>query len=356
MGVRHGAGSLLSVLLLTIVALAACGSNQQPTVSPAPAVLEGDIRTHDPGLIRQDNTYYVFSTGDEHGLNQGSIQIRASSDLARWELIGTVFETTPGWISEELGSTPPNLWAPDISYFNGKYHLYYAGSRFGSNNSVIGLATNVTLDPASPDYQWLDQGLAIRSRSSNGMRSIRPWPSMPTAGSGWHSARSGAGSKCTASSRAPASLRRKMRGCTRSHRVVAARSKLLLVSTGTATIICLSRSICVAGASIAAIRLWSDALPASPAHTATAVESRWIRAAVILFLLGTIAIAALAASLSILMGTSIDWCITRMIRRKTACHSSRFAIWPGPAMAGRCFVSRNMLESAPWCALCAQMS
>lgn len=185
MGVRHGAGPLLSVLLLTIVALAACGSNQQPSAVSAPAVLEGDIRTHDPGLIRQDNTYYVFSTGDEHGLNQGSIQIRTSSDLARWELIGTVFEATPGWISEELGSTPPNLWAPDISYFNGKYHLYYAGSRFGSNTSVIGLATNVTLDPASPDYQWLDQGLVIRSRSSNNWNAIDPAVASDAEGGLW---------------------------------------------------------------------------------------------------------------------------------------------------------------------------
>ncbi len=156
--------SLLAILLLT-----SCARSQ-----PAPTELTGDVRTHDPSMIRQGSTYYVFSTGDEHGLNQGNIQIRKSGDLAHWELVGTVFETTPGWIVDELGGIPPNLWAPDISYHNRKYHLYYSGSRFGSNNSVIGLATNVTLDPTSPDYAWVDEGMVIRSRSSNNWNAIDP--------------------------------------------------------------------------------------------------------------------------------------------------------------------------------------
>lgn len=184
MDTRHSSKLLLSILLL-MMALASCGSDQRATVAPAPAVLAGDIRTHDPGMIRQDSTYYVFSTGDERGLNQGNIQIRKSTDLASWELLGTVFKAIPDWISDELGSTPPNLWAPDISFFNGKYHLYYAGSRFGSNNSVIGLATNVTLDPASPGYQWVDEGLVIRSRSSNSWNAIDPALAFDADGVPW---------------------------------------------------------------------------------------------------------------------------------------------------------------------------
>ena len=35
------------------------------------------------------------------------------------------------------------LWAPDVSYFHGLYHIYYAGSTFGSNTSVIGLASEL---------------------------------------------------------------------------------------------------------------------------------------------------------------------------------------------------------------------
>ena len=56
-----------------------------------------------------------------------------------------------------------NAWAPDIAYFNGKYHLYYSVSSFGSRNSAIGLATTRTLDPSSPDYRWTDEGMVLRS-------------------------------------------------------------------------------------------------------------------------------------------------------------------------------------------------
>ena len=154
-------------------------------VPPAPRVLTGDIRTHDPGMIRQNETYYVFSTGDERGLNEGNILIRKSTDLAYWELVGTVFQTIPAWIGTEIGGTPPNLWAPDISHFNGKYYLYYSGSRFGSNNSVIGLATNVTLDPKSPDYAWVDEGLVIRSTRSDNWNAIDPSLSFDADGAPW---------------------------------------------------------------------------------------------------------------------------------------------------------------------------
>ncbi len=182
------------MILLVILLLASCARDEAApgtlsgdvgTAEPAPTRLSGDVRTHDPGMIRQEDTYYVFSTGDEHGLNQGNIQIRKSTDLAYWQLVGTVFETTPAWISEALGTIPPNLWAPDISYFNGKYHLYYAGSRFGSNNSVIGLATNATLDPASPDYKWVEEGMVIRSRPSNNWNAIDPSLSFDAEGGPW---------------------------------------------------------------------------------------------------------------------------------------------------------------------------
>ena len=56
-------------------------------------------------------------------------------------------------------------WAPDIAFFNGKYHLYYSLSSFGVNDSAIGLATNTTLDSARPDYRWVDEGLVVRVRA-----------------------------------------------------------------------------------------------------------------------------------------------------------------------------------------------
>ena len=129
---------------------------------------------HDPSMAREGGTYYLFSTGDPAGtIGNGNIQIRTSTDLRHWTYNGTVFADKPAWITAALGSIP-NLWAPDISYFGGLWHLYYAGSSFGSNNSVIGLATTPTLDPHSPRYHWTDDGLVFRSSTADDYNAIDP--------------------------------------------------------------------------------------------------------------------------------------------------------------------------------------
>lgn len=195
-------GLRVSGLLPVLLLLGACGgtaatpsapaatpapatpASPQLPATPAPAELFGNFSVHDPSMIKQGGAYYVYSTGDNN-FNQGNIQIRTSSDMASWKFVGTVFTLTPQWIADELGERPGNLWAPDISFFNGKYHLYYAGSSFGSNNSVIGLATNATLDPASPDYKWVDQGMVIRSRSSFSWNAIDPNLAFDASGAPW---------------------------------------------------------------------------------------------------------------------------------------------------------------------------
>ena len=68
----------------------------------------------------------------------------------------------PQWAVKDVPGLR-GLWAPDVSYFNGKYHLYYSVSTFGSNRSSIGLVTNQTLDPTSDKYRWQDQGKIIGS-------------------------------------------------------------------------------------------------------------------------------------------------------------------------------------------------
>jgi arabinan endo-1,5-alpha-L-arabinosidase len=129
---------------------------------PQPGMLElaGDLRVHDPSVIRHGDTFYIFSTGGRSG--RGVIHVRCSRDLYNWTLCGSVFEKLPEWTRREI-PVARSAWAPDISFFNGKYHLYYSVSAFGTNNSAIGLATNLTLDPNSPDYAWEDQGMVIRS-------------------------------------------------------------------------------------------------------------------------------------------------------------------------------------------------
>jgi arabinan endo-1,5-alpha-L-arabinosidase len=141
------------VLLTTLLA----GAVKQPEVLP----LSGDVEgVHDPVIIKEGATYYIFCTGGRS--SAGVIPIRFSKDLRTWTLAGSVFETLPAWATKEIPGAR-GAWAPDISFYNGKYHLYYAVSTFGSRNSAIGLATNQTLDPAHPDYHWVDEGMVLRS-------------------------------------------------------------------------------------------------------------------------------------------------------------------------------------------------
>ena len=129
--------------------------------------LAGDIRqVHDPSIIKQGDTYYLFST-------RAGIAIRCSKDLTHWRLCGDVFAHLPEWAVKDVPGLR-GLWAPDVSYFNGKYHLYYSASTFGSNRSSIGLATNETLDPESEKYRWVDQGKVIGSNVENDWNAIDP--------------------------------------------------------------------------------------------------------------------------------------------------------------------------------------
>ncbi len=147
-------------LLVTLVVGTSCRNTGTPP-EPEMLQLQGDLRVHDPVMIRQGNTFYVFSTGG-HPRRGGILPIRYSKDLYNWKRCGAVFSQLPDWATREIPGTR-GAWAPDISYFNGKYHLYYSISTFGKNNSAIGLVTNRTLDPNSPDYKWEDQGMVVRS-------------------------------------------------------------------------------------------------------------------------------------------------------------------------------------------------
>ncbi len=149
----------------------AAGGSQPVAGTGAPA---NYVFVHDPSMAKEGGTYYLFSTGDPAGtIGNGNIQIRTSTDLRHWTYTGTVFADKPAWITAALGNIP-NLWAPDISYFDGLWHLYYAGSSFGSNNSVIGLATTPTLDPHSPRYHWTDDGQVLASSTTDDYNAIDP--------------------------------------------------------------------------------------------------------------------------------------------------------------------------------------
>lgn len=180
-------------LLLLFAAIAACGGEDvDPIVAdpeedpcllsevphPSPTQTGNTRHVHDPEIVRDGDAYFVLSTND-------GIPIRRSTDLVNWDFVGRVFsEQRPPWAEAEVpGVVAP--WAPGVGFFSGRFHLYYSLSTFGSQRSVIGLTTNLTLDPTSPEYAWQDRGKVIESHPGDDYNAIdaavvldaeeRPW-------------------------------------------------------------------------------------------------------------------------------------------------------------------------------------
>jgi arabinan endo-1,5-alpha-L-arabinosidase len=91
------------------------------------------------------------------------ISVYSSTDRQTWQKERPVFDAAPAWAVEAIPGFKGHIWAPDISYHNGEYYLYYSVSAFGKNTSCIGLATNKTLDPADKNFKWTDHGKVVES-------------------------------------------------------------------------------------------------------------------------------------------------------------------------------------------------
>jgi arabinan endo-1,5-alpha-L-arabinosidase len=146
--------------------------------------MTGDIApVHDPAIIKQGDSFYVFSTSRPRD-ETGQIPIRTSKDLINWKRAGAVFAQIPDWAKHEIPKAD-GIWAPDISFANGEYRLYYAVSTFGSNHSVIGLATSPTLDPNAANYKWTDKGVVMASTVASDFNAIDPAAFTDRDGRAW---------------------------------------------------------------------------------------------------------------------------------------------------------------------------
>ena len=137
------------------------------TGTSAPPTLKPEVSVHDPTVAKEGQTYYCFYTGP-------GILVRTSKDLVNWtEPPSAVFKGPPEWALKHVPKADW-FWAPDAKFFQGAWHLYYAISTFGSQVSVIGMATSPTLDPSRPDYKWTDRGLIVSSKRGDGYNAIDP--------------------------------------------------------------------------------------------------------------------------------------------------------------------------------------
>jgi arabinan endo-1,5-alpha-L-arabinosidase len=146
--------------------------------------LEGDLTPiHDPTMAREGSNYYVFATNK---YQQKDVPEFCSPDLRTFKFCGNVFEGVPAWAQAEIPAAR-GIWAPDVKFVQGEFRIYYAVSSFGSNLSDIGLITNKTLDPKSPDYRWVDQGKVFGSVKTDDYNAIDPNLAIDAEGNQWMS-------------------------------------------------------------------------------------------------------------------------------------------------------------------------
>ncbi|WP_188187912.1 arabinan endo-1,5-alpha-L-arabinosidase [Nonomuraea sp. SYSU D8015] len=147
--------ALAAALILACTAMAAAYPNPLPVT--------GSIFVHDPTVVKRPNGGYLLAhTGD-------NIALKTSADRTAWSNAGVVFPSGAPWTRAYTGGSA-NLWAPDISYRNGTYYLYYSASTFGSNNSAIFLATSTT----GASGAWTNRGLVISTSTSSTYNAIDP--------------------------------------------------------------------------------------------------------------------------------------------------------------------------------------
>jgi arabinan endo-1,5-alpha-L-arabinosidase len=142
------------------------------------------LGVHDPStIIKCKDKYYVFSTS----LTGGIVASKASSDKIFWTSGPDVFAAAPAWVTNSVPGLNRVFGAPDIISLNGQYYLYYVVTIIGTQASAIGLASNPTLDPSDPAYQWTDRGPVLQSSAVYPYNALDPSLTRDAAGNLWMS-------------------------------------------------------------------------------------------------------------------------------------------------------------------------
>lgn len=151
-------------LPVVILCLLICLGGLATSVFGAEWNITGSTFSHDPTIIRESGLWWQFYTAD-------GIGVKYSNDGRHWNQGVQIFSSPLSWWKNYVpNKTDFNIWAPDIFYHNGRYWLYYSVSTFGSNTSCIGLVSCSSILKGD----WRDEGLVIRSRSTDNYNAIDP--------------------------------------------------------------------------------------------------------------------------------------------------------------------------------------
>lgn len=135
------------------------------TVSASFWNLSGDVMLHDPSIIKEGNTWWAFGTGEA---DKTGLRVLRSDNGTNWSATPVIFPQPLSWWSNYVPGHTSAQWAPDVNYYNGRYWVYYSVSKFGTNTSMIGLTSTESINSGN----WRDDGLVIRSTSSNDYNAI----------------------------------------------------------------------------------------------------------------------------------------------------------------------------------------
>ena len=148
---------LLSLLTLIAFNLESNAQEVQTNENGEPPFEPNNPYVHDPVMAKDGDTYYVFGTGV-------GISVMSSKDLKTWKKEAPIFSEVPEWTKEALPGFSNHIWAPDIIFYQGRYHIFYScNAKPGKPHAAIGHASTPTLDPESSDFKWTDHGKIVQS-------------------------------------------------------------------------------------------------------------------------------------------------------------------------------------------------
>lgn len=101
----------------------------------------------DPSIIRVGEDYYKVNSSFQYF---PAIPISHSKDLVHWELIGhAITESEYLDLSETLDSR--GIWAPDISYYNGKFYIFATLRHNSQNSDVSPMRSQIVMTADKPE-------------------------------------------------------------------------------------------------------------------------------------------------------------------------------------------------------------
>ena len=160
------------------------GSRKLPVMLQITGSLENSST---PEIRKVDGMYHLYYMHNNKGFGLG---LKVSKDLRNWDMIGAMIDADPRnmpyeWMKEKVPKLTGGMWVPGVYKVGGTYCCYYAISVIYEQTSVIGLATNTTLDYKAPEYKWVDKGPVLESKTGDDFNAIDPFVIHDDAGQAW---------------------------------------------------------------------------------------------------------------------------------------------------------------------------